>query len=282
MGLNGLMSISVELTSRCNKGDGTPGSGCFMCGRRKLEKDHPELCDWGDMSFHLVDKIAQQVPEGVTVQLHNNGEPTLYPELGRAIKAFSHCLTGFDTNGKLLMERHEEILTSGLNSLTISIIPNDPEAHDQLVIVDEFLYERARRGGVPLVVFRLLGDIDPWRCNEIQALMAYEGTMVVRRALHAPEMSREYNAPVVIPEMGICLEALHKLSVDRYGNIFPCVRFNPNGHCNFGSLNYGISLDDAWNGVARKSFLYDHRHGARENIKLCAECQYYGCVIPPR
>jgi MoaA/NifB/PqqE/SkfB family radical SAM enzyme len=34
-GLNGLGNINIELTSRCNK-------SCWMCGRRKVEKEMPE------------------------------------------------------------------------------------------------------------------------------------------------------------------------------------------------------------------------------------------------
>ena len=30
--------LHLELTSRCNK-------ACFCCGRRKMEREHPELCD---------------------------------------------------------------------------------------------------------------------------------------------------------------------------------------------------------------------------------------------
>ena len=76
--MNGLKSINIELTSRCNK-------SCHMCGRRKLEREHPELCDWGDMPFEMLVEIAEQIPKGVMVQLHWNGEPLLYPKLDAAM-----------------------------------------------------------------------------------------------------------------------------------------------------------------------------------------------------
>jgi len=47
-----------------------------MCGRRKTDKEYPETAiNYGDTDFELVEKIAQQLPEGIVVQFHNNGEP---------------------------------------------------------------------------------------------------------------------------------------------------------------------------------------------------------------
>lgn len=43
MALNGLGTINIELTSRCNK-------NCWMCGRRKVDREYPELAlNYGDM-----------------------------------------------------------------------------------------------------------------------------------------------------------------------------------------------------------------------------------------
>ena len=79
--LPGLANVNVELTNRCNK-------RCWMCGRRKIERDYPELTlNYGDMEFSLVEAIAEQLPPNITVQLHDNGDPCLYPRLGEAIWA---------------------------------------------------------------------------------------------------------------------------------------------------------------------------------------------------
>ena len=130
--MEGLSGINLELTSRCNKGDGTPGSGCFMCGRRKMERDTPELCNWGDMPFGMVEDISYQVPSCIMVQLHNNGEPLMYDRLGDAIRLFRErgCYTGLDTNGKLLMEKADELI-GNIDTLTISVIQDDPEGDEQ-------------------------------------------------------------------------------------------------------------------------------------------------------
>jgi len=61
---NGLTTVNVELTSRCNK-------DCWMCGRRKVDRDHPEITmNYGDMDLKLVASIAKQLPDGIVVQLH--------------------------------------------------------------------------------------------------------------------------------------------------------------------------------------------------------------------
>lgn len=53
--LNSLANVNIELTRRCNK-------SCWMCGRRKVEKDYPELTlEYGDMDFELARKIARQL-----------------------------------------------------------------------------------------------------------------------------------------------------------------------------------------------------------------------------
>ena len=61
-GFNGLTTVNVELTSRCNK-------NCWMCGRRKIDREYPEIAlKYGDMDFELVKKIAKQLPAGIVVQ----------------------------------------------------------------------------------------------------------------------------------------------------------------------------------------------------------------------
>ena len=128
---NGLLVCNIELTSRCQK-------SCWMCGRRKLEKKYPELCDWGDMDFSLVQNIAGQLPSNIIIQFHNNGESLLYPKFGKAIKLFPSQIKCLDTNGKLLLEKADEIIDN-LDTLTISVIENDLEGDEQYDIVKNFL-----------------------------------------------------------------------------------------------------------------------------------------------
>ena len=97
--MNGLTTINVELTNKCNK-------NCWCCGRRAREKDNPNLIlEYSDMDFALIEKIAKQAPDNIVIQLHNNGESLLYPRFGDAVKLFSKQITNVVTNGKLLVEK---------------------------------------------------------------------------------------------------------------------------------------------------------------------------------
>ena len=70
---------------------------------------------------------------------------------------------------------------------------------------------------------------------------------IAYRQLHDPQGSFCYEKPCTVPEMGVCLEALHKLSIDRFGNVSPCVRFDPKGEHILNNISKE-SLYDIWNG----------------------------------
>jgi len=110
---NGLTTVNVELSSRCQK-------ACWMCGRRKIDKKYPNIkMNYGDMDFQLVKAIAEQLPDGIVVQFHDNGEPLLYPRFGEAVRLFDCQIKCMDTNGKLIVEKANEIIDN-LDTLTIS------------------------------------------------------------------------------------------------------------------------------------------------------------------
>ncbi|TES88950.1 MAG: radical SAM/SPASM domain-containing protein [Desulfobacteraceae bacterium] len=250
-----------------------------MCGRRKIEKEYPELVNWGDMPIEMVLQIAKQIPRGVFVQLHWNGEPLLYPDLGSAIRYFSHCYTGLDTNGKLLVEKKDEL--SLLDTLTISVIQDDPEGAEQLEIIDEYLLQTKLPS---IVIFRVLGNIGINRemiLNDFT--LEFKGVNIARRVLHSPNGSHDYEKPVTIPETGVCQEMLHKLSIDRFGNVSPCVRFDPHGKNRLGIVSnisskdpFLTTLNDIWCSGERQSWVQAHLEGRRSDVPLCAECHYWG------
>ena len=255
--------IHIELTSRCQK-------ACAMCGRRKMERDHPELCDWGDMSMGMVRRIAAQVPSGTVVQLHGNGEPTLYPRLHKALVLFKHCIRQFNTNAINLNEVATSII-GNLEVLTISVIPNDPLGDEQHDTVKRFLDKRADQK--PQLVYRLLGDI-----HNRERWDALPG-LVATRVLHDMERSANYRKPVTIPEIGICLDLLAHLAIDRYGNISMCVRFDPDGDLRLGNIK-NMTLQEAWNGEKRQRYIKEHTRGNR-NLPGCSRCDFYGCPVSP-
>ena len=254
--LNGLTTINVELTSFCNK-------SCWMCGRRKIERDYPRIAmKYGDMDFKLVKKIAKQLPKGIVVQFHNNGESLLYPRFGEAVKLFKNQIKCIDTNGKLLVEKADEI--AELDTMTISVFENDPEADEQYKLIKEFLKIKGKK---PLVIFRCLGDVD---------LKKYEKLgIIATRVLHNPLGSFEYRKPPTKPEIGICLDMLNHLAIDRLGKVSICVRFDPLRKGVIGDANTTL-LKDIWNSPKRQKWLKYHIEGRRDKVPLCKQCEFYG------
>jgi MoaA/NifB/PqqE/SkfB family radical SAM enzyme len=259
--MNGLSGINIELTSRCCK-------SCWCCGRRKREKENPEvLKTYGDMEFSLLEKIAPQIPEGVVVQLHNNGEPLMYHRFGDAVKLFRHCLTSIDTNGKLLVEKGCEIVDN-LDTIAVSVIENDPDADEQYEILKQFL--RLKGKFKPLVVLRLNGSkIDVARYKDLDCLIA-------TRVLHSPMGSFDYaGRETTKPEIGVCWEILHRLAIDRNGDVSICVRFDPERKGVLGNVKEQ-SLEEIWTGAKRKEWLSLHKQGKRADVPLCSKCDYWG------
>jgi hypothetical protein len=196
---------------------------------------------------------------------------------------FKHCVRGLNTNGKLLVEKADEII-GNLDTLTLSIIEADPEADEQLEILKEFLKIKGDRP--PMMVYRLLGDIDPrpWR-----AFAKNRGGIVVTRLLHDPLGSYGYEKPVTVPEMGICLDMMHSVAVDRYGHVCHCVRLDAEtarrndpprstiGHIDNATLEEIVTGTDTHKAKhPRLRYLQLHLEGRRKDVPLCATCEFYG------
>jgi len=263
--MNCLSVIHLELTSRCNK-------ACWMCGRRKIERDYPHLAQWGDMPYEMVEKIAKQVPPGIVVQFHNNGEPTLYPRLREALDLFPNQIKAFNTNGKMLLQRAEDIIDH-LDCLTLSVHQDDPEMDRQHEIMTRFWAIKGNRK--PQVIYRLLGNVDsqPWRQHHLKGIIA-------RRVFHDPMGSFNYRKKPTIPEFGICLDLLTHMAIDRYGNVSCCVRFDPEGKGILGSV-IDNTLEEIWNGELRQQWIEHHKRGQRDLVPLCASCAFWGCPVSP-
>jgi len=256
--MNGLSFLNIELTSRCNK-------SCWMCGRRKMEREYPELCTWGDMPKEMVYEISKQVPSGIVVQFHNNGDPLLYPHLGYALFLFHRNIRCFNTNAKLLNEKADEII-GNLETLTISVVQDDPEGEEQYETVRRFLEVKGSQS--PSMVYRLLGRVDrEERWKELPG-------QVAKRILHSPLGSFAYEKKTTIPEIGICLDLLTHLAIDRFGNISLCVRFDPKGDLRIGHVKDGI--ESAWTSFKRKHYIQKHIEQKRHLLAGCDRCEYWG------
>lgn len=258
--LSGLSTINLELTSRCNK-------NCWMCGRRKVDREYPELkLNYGDMNFDLIEKISKQVPPNIVVQFHNNGEGLLYPRFGDAVRLFDKQIKNIVSNGKLLIEKSGEIINN-LDTITISVFENDPEADEQYEILKEFLKLKGEKK--PFVVLRLNGDVNSEKYRKLN-------TLIATRILHSPMGSYNYKKRVpTVPEAGICLDYMHHLAINKDGQASICVRFDPEGKGVIGDCNT-TSLDEIWNSPKRKQWLEYHKKGRRDKIPLCSFCEFWG------
>lgn len=260
--LTGLSQINLELSSVCNK-------SCFMCGRRKRDKLYGDQ-NYGFMDFKIVKTIASQLPEGLFIALHNNGEGMLYPELASAIKVFKNqgCYTYMVSNGKLLMEKYNDIVNN-LDCISISIIENEipDEKKFQYETLIKFL---EKKGSLkPLTILRYVGNIED---EEIYNKL---NLPVVRRILHAPEGSFNYTKKPTIPEHGTCQDFLNRLAIDRYGYVSCCVRYDINGDLRLGKIPEN-TIDECWNSIKRKEMWKLHTSGKRCEIPFCNKCEYFG------
>lgn len=256
---NNLTTVNIELTNRCNK-------DCWMCGRRKIDRDYPEIVpDYGDMDFSLVESIAEQLPDSVVVQLHNNGEPLLYPRFKEAASLFTRQIRCMDTNGKLIVEKADEIIDN-LDTLTISTFENDKEQEEQYELIKGFIKIKGSRK--PNVIIRCLGEMDLTRYKDLRCIIA-------TRILHSPMGSFNYKRSPAIPEIGICLDFLNHLVIRRDGKVSICVRFDPKGLGIIGDCKT-TALVDIWNGSRRRQWLKNHIEGRRKEVPLCNSCEFWG------
>jgi radical SAM protein with 4Fe4S-binding SPASM domain len=258
--MNGLSVVNIELTNKCQK-------NCWMCGRRKAERDYPELYKNynQDMSLDLLDLIANHIPRDIVIQFHNNGEPLIYLNLGKALDRFPNNIKCLNTNGILLLEKANEIINK-LDTLTISVIENGPEEDEQYEIVQKFLELKGTRK--PYMIYRLLGNvINNSRWRNLPGL-------ICTRILHNPMGSFNYTKKVTIPEIGICLDLLNHLAIDIDGNVSICVRFDPHKYGVLGNIQ-NESLRSLWD--KKKYYIQEHLKGNRKCNQLCATCDFYGC-----
>ncbi len=257
---NGLTTVNVELTSRCNK-------NCWMCGRRKVDDEYPDLAlKYGDMDFDLVKSIAMQLPENIVVQLHNNGEPLLYPYFKDAARLFKRQIRCMDTNGKLIVEKAGEII-GNLETLTISVFENDYESGEQYKLIKKFLKIKGTRK--PNVIIRCLGKVDLAMYKKLCCITA-------TRLLHSPLGSFNYlKKNPTIPEIGICLDFLGHMVIRQDGKVSTCVRFDPLGLGVIGDATREDLLA-IWNSSRRKKWINLHIRGKRGKIPLCSYCEFWG------
>jgi hypothetical protein len=262
-GFNGLTQINVEFSSRCSK-------ACWFCGRRERDRLYG-LSSYGDMDIELIQMIASQVPEGIVIATHNNGESMLHPRFGEGVAFFKKkdCFVYTVTNGKHLMEKFDQIVNN-LDVVSISVIENDDDTERKFQIETLREFISAKGNKKPFITLRFVGNIK----NEEEYLAL--GLTVVRRTIHLPKGSVEYRKPATIPECGVCWDFMTRLAIDRFGNVSCCVRFDPEGELRFGNLS-DMTLEKCWNNEKRIKMKELHTSGRRKEIPYCGEkCEFWG------
>jgi organic radical activating enzyme len=115
--------LYIDVTNHCNK----RCSFCPMKDRYYSKKWPLGFMDFG-LYKELIDECVENVPEGMQIELHKDGEPLLHPQIGQFIEYAKErgCHVHFATNGILLGKKKEEIVGSGLDLLTVSAIDDIP------------------------------------------------------------------------------------------------------------------------------------------------------------
>ncbi len=169
------------------------------------------------------------------------------------------------------MAKAGEIIDN-LETLSISIFENDEEAEEQKELIAEFLSIKGIRK--PYVTLRLIGEVDQTPYEKF-------GQRFVRRVLHNPMGSFGYvkRSPCV-PEIGICWDFLQHPCINRKGDMYICVRFDPSGLGRLGNVSQQ-SVEEMWNGEQRRHWLALHVAGRRNEVPLCSKCEYWGVPIAP-
>ena len=260
--LTGLSQINLELTSRCGK-----HTLCGFCGHQD-DAINPKAK--GDMDFDTLVSLQIQLPYGLVIQFHRDGEPTDYPALGEALDLFRNYITSIVTHGENLAKRADKII-GHCTSVTVSAFNGDPDMEIQLESLAAFL---AKKGDLrPMVNVKIVGSMPPER----EARYASLGVPIIRRLLHVPDGNYRYaKRNPTVPEHGICLDFLGHPSVDSKGQVFICNRLDPLDQGLLGSLHEN-TLDELWNSPKRLVWLEAHKRGRRdEAAPLCRNCLFYG------
>lgn len=254
--MNGLARINIEITNRCNK-------SCYFCAWQN-PKLNPHAVR-SDMDFVLLQHIAGEVAPGIDVYFHCDGEPLVYPRLREALELFGRHTTCILTNGKLLLERFDDIVDH-CTTLVVSAFEKDPEGEEQARILAAFDSQKGDRS--PQVWVKVVGGGDP--------PAAQLGIPVMERALHVPGRTRYRGAIPGVPEIGICLDLLHGLSVTVEGAVYACNRFSNRpwlGHL------AAETLEQIWEGATRRRIYEHHCAGRRDRVPGCQGCQYWGVPV---
>lgn len=263
MGLAGLDTLSIELSSRCDK-----RTLCGFCGHQD-KRTFPKL-QFGDMDFRLVQSIRDQLEPGITISLHRDGDPLVYPPLAEALDLFRGFPISIVTHGETLGVRAKEVIDRA-TAVTVSVFAKDPDHELQLASLAEFL--RVKGDRAPQVAVKFVGDVP----DDILIRFRMPGvTRILHRRLHSAKGSHHYQrtAPP-IPEGLVCLDFLHRPAIDWMGRVFLCRRLDPESRGYLGTI-HDDPLAVIWERRKSLGWWQAHLEGRREDVPACAGCEFWG------
>ena len=238
-----IAQVNIELSSRCDR-----QTICGFCGHQD-RKTNPNL-KFGDMDFALLEAIAGQIQRGCVVSFHRDGDPLVYPRLREALGR-----RGMDIIGRC-------------TTVTVSVIPNDRDRALQLDSIRAFM--ALKREEPPQLQLKVVGNVDD--LAEYEAL----GLPIIGRALHNKRVNQNYQSAPTVPELRVCLDFLHRPTIDWQGRVFCCNRLDTTDAGLIGDLREN-TFSNIWHGPKRRAMLAAHLAGHRERANaLCASCNYWG------
>lgn len=222
------------------------------------------------MDWTLLESIRRQVEPGITISFHRDGDPLAYSRLGDALRLFKGFTISLVTHGLNLSKRADELIEN-CTCINISVFRGDPDHAAQLASLRSFLAHKGDRA--PQVQVKIVGDMDADGMDEYAAL----GVRVIRRLIHVPIGNSKYaHRSPTIPEVGICLDALHRPTIAWDGRMYLCNRLDPKGDLYIGDVRQH-SVEEIWDGPIRTRMLEAHRQGRRDLANpVCGSCAFWG------
>lgn len=271
--------FQVELTSRCN-------IDCSMCAR-SAGLSRPT----GHMEIDLFKEIVEQskrynMPIG---WLHHFGETLMYPHLEEALRYFKQYGLGrgaISTNAILLTDSKRRILLENASYILCCMDTMDPESYKQIRNNDFF--ERVRSNISRLISDRNRRNID---CKigiqflrtsfnedeDIDLMMDYFGhhenvEYIEKGTVKHPRGQNIalYSSSNIRDKRIGCSMAQSQLCVLSSGDCVACC-WDADGEQTIGNIRQQ-SLNEIWQGQARRSILESLDKGDFSNLPLCAKC----------
>lgn len=222
------------------------------------------------MDYGLLERIRAQLDPGPIISFHRDGDPLAYPRLRESLELFRGFTTSLVTHGANLGRLAHDLI-GRCTTLTTSVFRGDSDAPLQLDALRHFLTEKGQRA--PQVQLKIVGDMSADELAPYEAL----GVPIIRRLIHVPIHNSKYaHRSPTRPEVGVCLDALHRPTIDWRGRMYLCNRLDTHGDLYLGDATTQ-TLDAIWNGERRTQMIAHHKAGRRDLANdLCAKCDFWG------